>query len=293
MATVTNAGLEYFAQFFNSDGASFESTDIINKIRIGSGITAEAITDTDLATKYTTDGFAEATASTIEFLNTTAHPRTLHLQKVFTNGATVDREVWECGAFTSGGVCVCRHVFQPYELENNNVVPVGQTITIDIYIRLDGSDAATYVRNANCDYEFDTPIIVSASVGTDGIDPANYTCERGKICFNGKVLPNASPPAVTIARGGKIWDITCYSDDIDAIEAILAHQGLVNVGTSVTGYQYATSLQRYGTLKIWDKTAQTHTAYSNCLISGPVTIEPFGVGWWFKLKIVQSYYGDL
>lgn len=292
MATVTTAGLEYIAKFFN-DG---ESTAIINTIRIGSGITAEAITDTDLATKYTDLGFEEATASTIEFLNTTAHPRTLHLQKVFTNGAAVDREVWECGAFTSAGVCVCRHVFQPYELENNNIVPVGQTITIDIYIRVDGGETVTYTKTVDgttTEYLLEADIIISASVGTEAIDPSTYTCERGKICYNGVVLPNASPPAVTEARGGKIWNIKCATQDYTQVTKLVNKQGLVNIGVSVTGYQYATSLQRYGTLKIWDKTLLTHTSYNNCLISGPVNVETFGLWYLFDLTIVQSYYGDL
>lgn len=293
MATVTNAGLEYFAQFFNYN----ESSAIINKIRIGSGITAEAITDTDLATKYTTDGFQEATATTIEVLNTTLHPYTLHLQKVFTNEATVDREVWECGAFTSAGVCVARHVFQPYELENNNVVPVGQTITIDIYIRITPGEI-TYVKLAETEstallYSFTSNFIISATFGTEAIDPSTYTCERGKICFNGVVLPNASPPVVTESRGGKTWNIKCATQDYTQVTKLVNKQGFVNVGVSVTGYQYATSLQRYGTLKIWDKTAQTHTAYNNCLIAGPVTVETFGTWYLFDLTIIQSYYGDL
>ena len=296
MATVTDAGLEYFAKFFCYSGIPYvpETTAIINKIRIGSGITAESISDTDLVTKYTDLGFQEATATTIEYLNTTAHPRTLHLQKVFTNSASVDREVWECGAFTSDGVCVARHVFQPYELENNNIVPVGQTITIDIYIRIDGNeDLATYTRNAALDYEFSVPIVISATVGTEAIDPSTYACERGKICYNGVVLPNASPPAVTEARGGKTWVIKCATQTYADVTKLVNKQGLVNVGVSVTGYQYATSLQRYGTLKIWDKTSKTHTSYNNCLIAGPVTVETFGTWYLFDLKIVQSYYGDL
>ena len=255
-----------------------------------------AITDTDLATKYTDHGFEEATASTIEYLNTTAHPRTLHLQKVFTNGATVDREVWECGAFTSDGVCVARHVFQPYELENNNIVPVGQTITIDIYIRVDGSDLKcireTYTSpDAYKALEYTAEIIISASVGTEAIDPSTYTCERGKICYNGVVLPNASPPAVTEARGGKTWNIKCATQDYADVTKLVNKQGLVNVGVSVTGYQYATSLQRYGTLKIWEH--GDNTAYQNCLIAGPVNVETFGTWYLFDLTIVQSYYGDL
>jgi hypothetical protein len=296
MATITDAGLEYFAKFFCYSGIPYvpETTAIINKIRIGSGITAESISDTDLVTKYTDLGFQEATATTIEYLNTTAHPRTLHLQKVFTNSASVDREVWECGAFTSDGVCVARHVFQPYELENNNIVPVGQTITIDIYIRIDGNeDLATYTRNAALDYEFYVPIVISATVGAEAIDPSTYTCERGKICYNGVVLPNASPPAVTEARGGKTWVIKCATQDYTQVTKLVNKQGLVSVGMSVTGYQYATSLQRYGTLKIWDKVNKTHTAYNNCLIVGPVNVETFGLWYLFELTIVQSYYGDL
>jgi hypothetical protein len=288
MATVTDAGLEYFAKFFNDD----ESTAIINKIRIGSGITAEAITDTDLATKYTDNGFQEATASTIEFVS-----GKLHLQKVFTNGATADREVWECGAFTSAGDCICRHVFQPYELSNNNIVPPGETATIDIYIEITEGDLSCsreiYYSPDYKSYEYTASAIISASVGTGVIDPSKYTCERGKICFNGVVLPNASPPAVTEARGGKIWNIKCATQDYTNITKLITKQGLVNVGVSVTGYQYATSLQRYGTLKIWDKTAQTHTAYQNCLIVGPVNVEAFGLWYLFDLTIIQSYYGDL
>ena len=292
MATITDAGLEYIAKFFNDN----ESSDIINKIRIGSSQTAEAISQTDLVTKYTDLGFQEATASTIEVLNTTLHPYTLHLQKVFTNGATVDREVWECGAFTSAGVCVARHVFQPYELENNNVVPVGQTITIDIYIRITPDDI-TYSKSPETEstvllYSFTSNFIISATVGTEAIDPSTYTCERGKICYNGVVLPNASPPQVTESRGGKIWNIKCATQDYTQVTKLVNKQGLVNVGMSVTGYQYATSLQRYGTLKIWDKTLKTHTAYNNCLIAGPVNVETFGLWYLFDLTIIQSYYGD-
>lgn len=286
MATITDAGLEYFAKFFNDD----ETTAIINKIRIGSGITAEAITDTDLATKYTNNGFQEATASTIEFAS-----GKLHLQKVFTNGATADREVWECGAFTSAGDCICRHVFQPYELSNNNIVPPGETATIDIYIEITEGDLSCsreiYYSPDYKSYEYTASAIISASVGTGVIDPSEYTCERGKICFNGVVLPNASPPAVTEARGGKIWNIKCATQDYTNITKLITKQGLVNVGVSVTGYQYATSLQRYGTLKIWENGA--HTAYKNCLISGPVNVETFGLWYLFDLTIIQSYYGDL
>ncbi len=288
MATVTDAGLEYFAQFFNNN----ESSAIINKIRIGSSQTAEAITDTDLATKYTDLGFEEATASTIEFSD-----GKLHLQKVFTNGATVDREVWECGAFTSGGDCICRHVFQPYDLKNNNVVPVGQTITIDIYIQATAGDCSCYMGfddpGSAFYFEYESNIIISATVGTEAIDPSTYACERGKICFNGVVLPSASPPQVTESRGGKIWNIKCATQTYADVTKLVNKQGLVNVGVSVTGYQYATSLQRYGTLKIWDKTAKTHTSYNNCLLSGPVNVETFGTWYLFDLKIVQSYYGDL
>jgi len=292
MATITTAGLEYIAKFFNDA----ESTAIINKIRIGSGITAEAIGNTDLATKYTDLGFEEATASTIEYLNTTAHPRTLHLQKVFTSSATVNRSVWECGAFTSAGVCVMRHVFSPYELPNNNIVPPGQTITIDIYIQIDPSGDVTYTKTTDgttIEYLFEAAIAFCASVGTDAIDPSGYTCQRGKICFNGIVLPNASPPYVTEARGAKAWVIKCATQTRAEADNLLVHQGLVQTGASVTGYQYATSLQRYGTLKIWDKTLKTHTSYNNCLISGPVDVETFGTWYLFELTIVQSYYGDI
>jgi len=291
MATITDAGLEYFAKFFNHN----ESSDIINKIRIGSGITAEAVGNTDLATKYTNLGFEEATASTIEVLNTTAHPYTIHLQKVFTNGATVDREVWECGAFTSGGVCVARHVFSPYELKNAGIVQAGQTITIDIYIQITPDDI-TYEKSAETEsadltYSFESNFIISATVGTDAIDPSTYTCERGKICFNGVVLPNASPPMVTEARGGKTWVIKCATQTYADVTKLVNKQGLVNVGVSVTGYQYATSLQRYGTLKIWEN--GTHTAYNNCLIAGPVNVETFGLWYLFELTIIQSYYGEV
>lgn len=286
---VTDAGLAYFAKFLNNR----ESTAIINKIRIGSSQTAEAATQTDLVSKYTDNGFQEVTASTIEYAD-----GKLHLKKVFTNGATVDREVWECGAFTSDGVCVARHVYLPYEVQNNNSVPPGQTITIDIYIDFTpGAVTQTYDESGGeplvQHYIHTTTLAVSATVGDDPIDPSSYTCERGKICFNGIVLPNASPPAVTESRGGKIWKIRCATQDYTTVSRLITKQGLVNVGVSVTGYQYATSLQRYGTLKIWDKTNQTHTSYNNCLIAGPVNVETFGLWYLFDLTIIQSYYGDL
>jgi len=286
---VTDAGLAYFAKFFNDQ----ETTAIINKIRIGSSQTAEAASQTDLVTKYTDLGFQEATASTIEYAD-----GKLHLQKVFTNGATVDREVWEVGAFTSAGDCICRHVYLPYEVANNNTVSPGQTITIDIYIELIPDDDITYTLTetgspVTHEYLLEGSIVVSATIGEDPIDPSAYTCERGKICFNGIVLPNASPPVVTESRGGKIWNIKCATQDYTQVTRLVTKQGLVNVGVSVTGYQYATSLQRYGTLKIWDKTNQTHTSYNNCLISGPVNVDTFGLWYLFDLTIIQSYYGDL
>ena len=289
MATVTDAGLEYFAKFLHDN----ESSAIINKIRIGSSSQPEAPDDTDLISKYTDHGFEEATASTIEFAS-----GKLHLQKIFTNNSTEDREVWECGAFTSAGDCICRHVWLPYEVANNNTVIPGQTITIDIYIELIPDDDITYTLTESGsptthEYLLEGKIVVSATVGDDPIDPSSYTCERGKICFNGIVLPNASPPQVTESRGGKIWKIRCATQNYTTVSRLITKQGLVNVGISVTGYQYATSLQRYGTLKIWDKTTQTHTSYNNCLISGPVDVETFGLWYLFDLTIIQSYYGDL
>jgi len=289
MATVTDAGLTYFAKFLHDN----ESSAIINKIRIGSSSQAEATDDTDLISKYTDHGFEEATASTIEFAS-----GKLHLQKIFTNNSTADREVWECGAFTSAGDCICRHVWLPYEVANNNTVIPGQTITIDIYIELIPDDDITYTLTESGsptthEYLLEGEIVVSATVGDDPIDPSSYTCERGKICFNGIVLPNASPPVVTESRGGKIWNIKCATQDYTTVSRLITKQGLVNVGVSVTGYQYATSLQRYGTLKIWDKTNQTHTSYNNCLISGPVNVDTFGLWYLFDLTIIQSYYGDL
>ena len=280
---VTDAGLAYFAKFFHDQ----ETTAIINKIRIGSSQTAEAASQTDLVSKYTDLGFEEATATTIEYAS-----GKLHLQKVFTNGATVDREVWEVGAFTSAGDCICRHVYLPYEVQNNNSVPPGQTITIDIYIELIPDDDITYTLTGH-QYFLEGTIVVSASVGDDPIDPSTYTCERGKICFNGIVLPNASPPAVTESRGGKIWNIKCATQNYADVTRLVTKQGLVNVGVSVTGYQYATSLQRYGTLKIWDKALKTHISYNNCLLAGPVNVETFGPWYLFDLTIIQSYYGDL
>jgi len=289
MATVTDAGLTYFAKFLHDN----ESSAIINKIRIGSSSQPEATDDTDLISKYTDHGFEEATASTIEFAS-----GKLHLQKIFTNNSTADREVWECGAFTSAGDCICRHVYLPYEVQNNNSVPPGQTITIDIYIELIPDDDITYTLTESGsptthEYLLEGKIVVSATVGDDPIDPSSYTCERGKICFNGIVLPNASPPLVTESRGGKTWVIKCATQDYTQVTRLVTKQGLVNVGVSVTGYQYATSLQRYGTLKIWDKALKTHISYNNCLLAGPVNVETFGLWYLFDLTIIQSYYGDL
>lgn len=290
MATVTDAGLLYFAKFFHDN----ESSAIINKIRIGSDDTAESNSDTDLISKYTDDGFEEATASTIEYSDT----NTLHLRKTFTNNGTENREVWECGAFTSAGDCICRHVFLPYELRNNGLVPPGETITIDIYIVFTPDDEITYTLTESGsptthEYKLEGTIVVSASVGTEGIDPSTYSCERGKICFNGFVLPNASPPAVVEGRGGKTWTMRCSTTDRSELDALISNQALIQTGISVTGYQYATSLQRYGALKIWEKSLQSHVTYSNCLLSGPVNIELFGETYIFEITIVQSYYGDM
>jgi len=289
MATVTDAGLAYFAKFFHDN----ETSAIINKIRIGSSSQAEATDDTDLIAKYTDHGFEEATASTIEFAS-----GKLHLQKIFTNNSTADREVWEVGAFTSAGDCICRHVWLPYEVANNNTVIPGQTITIDIYIEFIPDDDIQYTLTESGsptthEYLLEGKIVVSASVGDDPIDPSTYACERGKICFNGIVLPNASPPVVTESRGGKSWLIKCATTDYAQVQRIVTKQGLIKTGVSVTGYQYATSLQRYGTLKIWDKTTQNHTSYNNCLISGPVNVKTFGLWYLFDLTIIQSYYGDM
>jgi hypothetical protein len=189
-------------------------------------------------------------------------------------------------------------VWLPYEVANNNTVIPGQTITIDIYIELIPDDDITYTLTESGsptthEYLLEGKIVVSATVGDDPIDPSSYTCERGKICFNGIVLPNASPPLVTESRGGKTWVIKCATQDYTQVTRLVTKQGLVNVGVSVTGYQYATSLQRYGTLKIWDKALKTHISYNNCLLAGPVNVETFGLWYLFDLTIIQSYYGDL
>lgn len=286
MVTVTTTGREYIAKFFNNA----ESTAIINKIRVGSSRQAEAITDTDLVSKYTDGGFQEATASTIEYIDTPAHPRSLHLQKTFTNGSTESRTVNECGAFTSGGVCVLRHVYSPFEFYNEGVILPGGTVTVDIYISLETADINYSTENEMRVYinlEYECTIAVNAVVTGDNSPPSGYPCERGKVCFNGVVLPNASPSPQTVhASGGRVWEFGCVSDDWDHIQQIIARSTIVSTGVDIYGNQYAVGLKRYGTLKIWNKITQTHDSYNNCLISGPIKVTPFGEWWFFTVTVI-------
>jgi len=273
---ITTAGYEKLADIFTG-----ESSDTITKLSIGYGTAAEALTDAALATAYTDHGFEQATVTgsyasgVLTFANT------------FTNNDTADRTVREVGLFTAAGVLIYRKLFLTTEVQNFCIVPPGKTIAIsasltfqDTFSYQVGSQYATLAYGIS---------ISPACTGT--IDPASFT-NAAPIWYNGVELPNAGIPKFSEALGAKSWDLTCFTTDYTLVQNILRYAGPLTTENSITGKQYVLSSYRAGVLAIKNMTTHTHDLYSNCYIQGPISPEPFGNGWWFDVKVIQSAYSE-
>lgn len=276
---LTDAAFPYFASVLCGN-----STVRITKIGLGSGSTAETGSLTALASAYTDHGF-EQTDCNIEYLNTTAHPHTLHASLTLTNEATVERQVTEAGLFLSNGVMIARHLFAWDEMLNFGYVPPGESIDIDFYIAFTEGYADVAWTAGNILTQ-DVSVLCSCEcVGK--IDPVNFT-HRYTIEFNGYELPNCGIKTISGKTNEREWSLICYTQDISVINLLNRYAAPITSGYSVSGNKYVLSPMREGVLSI--KTNGTYTHYENCYISGPINAEVFGLGYWFSFTIYQSSY---
>lgn len=279
---ITTAGTDALARILTGN-----SSAVINKMGLGSGSTAAAHADTALETAYTDHGFQQQTVTA------TYSSGTLTFTNTFTNGHTAERTVTEVGLFTDTGVLIYRHVFDTYELSNFGIVPVNAEITITITLTATGTDflgefsvIPTDIGIAEVSFYINIAAAISSSLLPSGFPTTS------PICYNGVTLPNAGVPSFSEALGAKAWEFTCYTEDYTLVETILRYAGPITTGNSITGKQYVISSYRAGVLAIKNMTTHTYDLYQNCYVLGPISLEPFGNGWWFNVKIIQSAYDE-
>lgn len=279
---IVTAAFELFADIFTG-----ESSDTITKLSIGYGTTAEALTDTGLDDAYTDHGFEQATVTgsyasgVLTFTNT------------FTNNHTANRTITELGLFSAAGALIYRRLFNAVELPNFGIIPPGKSITIILKISISDASIITSLVGS-----YPSEIATAAYniyIAFDNIasyvDLTTFECPD-TICFNGIPLPNAGIKSFSEALGAKTWIFTCYTDDYSKVTALLKYAGPIQTGNSITGRQYVISSYRAGCLAIYNKTTHTHDTYINSYIKGPISPEPFGVGWWFGVEVLQSAYNE-
>lgn len=279
---ITTAGTDILAQILAGDTVA-----VINKMGLGSGSTAAAYADTALETAYTDHGFQQQTVTA------TYSSGTLTFTNTFTNGHTAERVVNEVGLFTDTGVLVYRYVFDIYALPNFGYVPIGAEITITITLtaattdflgEFTGITGSIGVAEVSFYVHLDDAITVS-------FDPVEFPTPFN-VCYNGIELPNAGIPSFSEGLGAKTWNFSCYTEDYTLINTILRYSGPLTTGNSITGKQFVISSYRAGVLAIKNMTTHVHDLHENCYIQGPISIEPFGDGWWFNVIVVQSAYDE-
>lgn len=103
MVTITNDGLEYQARYVNQSSVGSWTV-----LAIGSGSTAEAVTDTALATEITANGGARATATcTYE----ASYKSVWYHLWTFTGNVTVREAAVTNSTTVSGSKILMRHVW--------------------------------------------------------------------------------------------------------------------------------------------------------------------------------------
>lgn len=280
---IPTAAYVLFANIFTG-----ESSDTITKMQIGSGVTAESLTDSALASGYTTNGFEVATVTA------TYSGSVLTFSHTFTNTGSVTRTVREAGLFSATGQLMYRKVFALSELQNLGDVPAGKSITITVTLTFRDSNApfaygtGRLYLYANILYNIYISGAATASMGL------HFISIHAPVCYNGIPLRSAEITGVDEASGAKTWTIHCYSSDYDDVADILRFAGPVQAGTSITGKQYVTSSYRSGILAIQStETANTWDLYANCYVQTPIKVTPFGAGWWYGLTVIQSAYAEV
>jgi hypothetical protein len=281
---ITTTGTDILARILTDN-----SSAIINKVGLGSGLTAEAYTDTALATAYTDHGFEQQTVTA------TYSTGKLTYTNTFTNGSATERTINEIGLFTDGGTLIYRHVFVTNELSNFGIVPPGDSVIITIDIIASTSTPSVYATFSIIPTDIGLAQIwyylnLSSSISST-LDPSDFATPA-PICYNGIELPSAGIPSFSEALGAKSWNFTCYTEDYTLVNTILRYAGPLTTGSSITGKQYVISSYRSGVLAIKNMTTHTHDLYTNCYIQGPISVEPFGNGWWFTVPVIQSAYSE-
>ena len=287
MVVLTEGGLTLISQMFSN-----ETDEAVAKIQLGSGNTTEELTSNSALDSPITDyGCGIATATTIEYLNTAEHPQSLHLRKIFSpvGGEITIREI---GVLSDGAspILVMRKVFSEFELENNGVVPAGESITIDAYLSFSYTPGSyTCQQSVNIG---SVSLIITPSLITD-LYSAGFSCPPGTfVCFNGRALRNAEIVSVTERRGARAWEFRCYTQDYSDISKINAVAAPVEVGLSITGRQYTSSMLKTGTLRIWNPLTRVYDPYTRCRVDNDIPVEPFGTGWFYSVTVYESYYED-
>ncbi len=272
MTVITTWFEEHCAGILNGS-----STLYALKIAVGTGDAVESQSDSALETELVSGPFVRATATTT--YSTVTH--TLTVTKTFTNSGTTVLYIREAGIFSDTSLAA------RYVIPDNIYVIPGQTIIITFYLQfIPGARDTTEYNLGRQTLQtcrlYIYPTCAAALGSTDAIPCAE------RACFSGIKLPNPVISPISQYLGAKGWDISCYTEDYSYITQLEMFCAPIEVQNNVKGYQIINSLVVPGTLRI-QQTYNTWDIYTNCYISPPITITPYGEGWWYSLKILQSF----
>lgn len=283
-------------------------SDSITKMQLGSGTGAESLLSTDLETPYSAVGHGFNKQSVVATYTDYA----MSFAADFTNTTSGPLEVREIGLFFNSGALALRHVVGSiHDMPNLCYIPAGVTITVTVTIPyysvmnrtvrcpIDSVYPTAAVVAESTEYlpshqgyanittvEFDDPVI-EIDFDTDDIDGVGGISYNGVEIKNGYITHREGP------AGGESFEISGHTYDYNDIIAIQKYAGETAVARSVSGLQFVTSPFRSGTLAIYNKTTHTYNKYSNAYISGEISIDPLGLGWWYYLTVICSNYEEV
>lgn len=195
----------------------------------------------------------------------------LHYIATWTNTSGNNRTVREIGLGSSGGISnMGRRVLDLNAMANFCVMPNNSILTIDWFYNIHSPSIVT----------------VNASLNLSGVTGTS------PIFYNGVDFPNPSLSKISPAYGASGWEISCYTETYAEIDALNAYAGPIQTGTSITGQQYVVSAFSPGILQIKDQVTGAYVAYNNCYILAPIDVTPFGYGYNFTVKVIQSAYSE-
>lgn len=273
--TLTSAGLEWITQLYTQEKTSSAIT-----IAVGDG----SPTGSGLGSEHTTNGFARG-SGTAEYSNDT-----IKILKRFT-ASGADVQITEAAIYTNDAspILVGYVHYTEFDLDNYGLVKDGYYFQAEFNFNISiGTVSYTYDENTyDLVYSADVSVILSDS---GYIDPNLNLCSVG-LCFNGKPIRNGSISSHTSPRVGHSWEIIGYTADFTEIQALQAYAGDIQVIKTITGKQHVNSILKPGTFRVYNKSTHVYDVYTYCWIDGELKVDTFGEGWWFSLRIVQSYQG--